>query len=525
MFRASPNNRRNSSPSPSSRSREQILEDAQEIIYDCLLQAVHHQSPAEALELFRSIFIDPVGNVTEPHSLAVQEIGFGNNRAVFLNTLQRSCYILLNNWELSRNHSFASQLIDLFATVHRPTLTLPPWKIRIRQWLQTFLESQDYQDLVFFTERLQPPSVLPSPDVNLQSTDKPWTDRYAYYFLVPQYENGNNSQEQRDMARKLSSQMRFRFKLNLAMYVAHSQRSHLNSKQTSPLNGQLQSHAKHRDNHANHVNPTGLGDETLRLIKLIVMRGGFFSHGNIAHIFQGQVEGLDYFSYKRSLIKYLIFSLQDKSAIQQFEILMAAKLDLVYVDYENEIITKVLQQRTCNQVVKLLICEDGKTPSELFVLLLSQGGALTLVIMLLKLTLISPTVRNYLDLQVAHLVRYYQQFPPADCEWFAYFLDVLSVTFTIHAEGVNYTLIDNGTAAASATPDPDRNAEPAAQLSLGDLRLEEDNNRVTAADLVLAKRLDRYQIFSQVSPATINSLDLVSDREDDGDTELLPASF
>ncbi|KKJ01443.1 hypothetical protein [Prochlorothrix hollandica] len=173
MFRASPNNRRNSSPSPSSRSREQILEDAQEIIYDCLLQAVHHQSPTEALELLRSIFIDPVGNITEPHYLAIQEIGFGNDRAVFLNTLQRSCYILLNNWELSRNHSFASQLIDLFATVHRPTLTLPPWKIRIRQWLQTFLESQNYQDLVFFAERLQSPSVLPSPDVNIQSTDKP----------------------------------------------------------------------------------------------------------------------------------------------------------------------------------------------------------------------------------------------------------------------------------------------------------------------------------------------------------------
>ena len=50
----------------------------------------------------------------------------------------------------------------------------------------------------------------------------------------------------------------------------------------------------------------------------------------------------------------------------------------------------VLKRNDINQLFKngYLTCENGKEPSQLFILLLSQGNPLTLVITLLKIVLI-----------------------------------------------------------------------------------------------------------------------------------------
>jgi len=378
--------------------------------------------------------------------LAIQELAFSNQEQVYHNTLKRSCYILINNWESRRKHVSIVQLVQDLRNYVPKKLVMPPWKLRLRQWLSHFLESRDYADLRLMGERfIAAPPQSPSPPAA-----KPWTDRYAYYFLVPQYENSDNPPEQRETARHISDQIRYRFKLDLAMYVAHSQTSYPTSH-----NAKLRSDRRHRitsqATSSNHMNPTGLGDETLRLIKLIVKRNGYFSHRNIANIFQEQTAGLDYFSYKRSLVQYLIFSMEKQPFVKKFQAVITAKLDTVYPQHDDTIASKDLCQRTCNQAVRFLTTENGQGPSELFTALLTQGGTLTLVVTLLKLVLLSPTVRNYLDLRIAYLVQYYNQYPPEECRWFSYFLDVFSVTFAIHAEGVQYTLIDTKEKTAAAT--------------------------------------------------------------------------
>lgn len=455
MFQASPHPPDNysvTSSHPSLRTRDEILEDAQEIIYDCLLTSVQTEEPEEALKLFNAIFLSNSGNFCDSYFLAIQEIAFGNQESVYRSTLKRACYILLNNWETGRKYPFMVQLVKELRTYVPRSITLPPWKLRLRQWLSNFLNSSDYQEMVLLTERFVPQVVTPS-----TPTVKPWRDRYAYYFLVPQYENSENSQEQRDTVRHVSDQMRYRFKLDLAMYVAHSQASSTPNLRNTQLNSRIADRLTRGPSRSNHANPTGLGDETLRLIKLIVKRHGYFSHSNIARIFHDQTTGLDYFSYKKSLIQYLIFSMEKLPFVKKFQAIIGAKLDQVYPHYDDTVINKGLCQRTCNQVVRFLTTEDGKSPSELFTLLLAQGGALTLVITLLKLVLLSPTVRNYLDLRIAYLAQYYDQFPPEECEWFSYFLDVFSVTFAIHAEGVQYSLVDTQ---RTPTPSPNTTARP-----------------------------------------------------------------
>ncbi|MEL6333423.1 MAG: hypothetical protein AAFQ76_12620, partial [Cyanobacteria bacterium J06626_26] len=85
--------------------------------------------------------------------------------------------------------------------------------------------------------------------------------------------------------------------------------------------------------------------------------------------------------------------------------------------------------------------EDRRSPSPLFTLLLSQNSSISLAILLLKLVLISRNSHHYLEARIADLIRYYEQFPRAQCAWVINFLEVFQVTFAIHAENVEYNLI------------------------------------------------------------------------------------
>jgi glutaredoxin-related protein len=89
-----------------------------------------------------------------------------------------------------------------------------------------------------------------------------------------------------------------------------------------------------------------------------------------------------------------------------------------------------------------LTTENKQEPSSLFILLLSQGNPMTLVIVLLKIVLISKASRSHLEAQIAALIRYYERYPEQDCEWIVNFLEIFNVTFAIHAENVQYDLVN-----------------------------------------------------------------------------------
>jgi hypothetical protein len=73
--------------------------------------------------------------------------------------------------------------------------------------------------------------------------------------------------------------------------------------------------------------------------------------------------------------------------------------------------------------------------------LLSQGNPLTLVIILLKIILISRNSRSHLELRIAELIRYYNNYPEAECYWVINFIEIFNITFAIYAENVEYNLI------------------------------------------------------------------------------------
>ena len=239
--------------------------------------------------------------------------------------------------------------------------------------------------------------------------------------LLAQSTNKNNPKEQQEAAKRLSKQLKDKFKFELAMYIARSQST------ASNIN--------------RYHNPSMLGDEVLRLIKVIVVRKGVFSYENIANIFVKQTRNQSLKEFKESLLKYLIYSVSHQDFVETLEQQLSEKLLAWKTEYNQKNIDKNLLLRTCNNVIDCLVSENGKEPSQLFVLLLSQGNPLTLVIALLKIVLISKYSRRHLEMRIANIINYYEQYNEEECDWIINFIEVFNITFAIYAENIEYNLI------------------------------------------------------------------------------------
>lgn len=381
----------------------------QEKLYSFFVEIVNKYAPEDVLIEFKSIFLDCLVLKQLDLTIGIYDV-FIDNEQNFRNTLKRCCYILVNNWESNRKHKYTQALIELIDNYKSSAIDYKYKKITIFQtWLDNFIQSQDFQELKLFAYK------------NENKADGHWVNRYTSYLLAAQVVDKKNPKEQKEAAKKASKQLKDKFKFELAMYVARSQ-SNASSK-------------------TRYRNPSVLGDDILRLIKAIIVRRGVFSYDNIANIFIKQTQNQTFKDFKESLVKYLIFSVQQPKFVETLQQQLSEKLLIWKAECNDVIINKYLLLRTCNRMIDFLTTENSVQPSSLFVLLLSQGHPLTLVIVLLKIILICKHSRSHLESRIAHLIRYYDRYSEAECQWFINFIEIFNITFAIYAENVEYNLI------------------------------------------------------------------------------------
>lgn len=391
--------------------RSSNLEVEQEKIYNFLLQIVNTWEPKDVLREFKRLFIGYFDVVTSHPSLGVYEIFSKNNEQEFYSTLKRCCYILINNWQPSKKyHPYIKELINLLEdcknrielnTFERTSIYLI--------WLNNFFHSNEYQELQLFVDQ--------SEDIS----QRDWTRRYTSYLLFAQSLEEKNPKEQQEAARRLSRKLKDKFKFELAMYTAHSQCASTNINR--------------------YKNPSHLGDEVLRLIKMIVLKKGVFCHENISNIFLKQTQYQTVKEFKYSIQKYLFFSIQQQKIVNTLREHISERLYSWLVEYDEKTIDKDILLRICNRIIDSLTIKHGKEPSLLFTLLLSQGHALTLVIILLKIVLICRNSRSHVELRIANLIHYYSKYSANECSWVINFLEVFNIAFAIHTDNIQYNLI------------------------------------------------------------------------------------
>lgn len=396
-------------------SKQITLQIAQERLYSFLVEIVQKWPPEEVLQEFKHLFIDCLDSVNFGKATGIYGIDFLPTEEDFNHTVKRCLYIIVNNWEAQRKYKNIQLLIKLFDN-YQPALNIThPHTIIVQGWLKNFVESKDYKELKILASKYKKQAQRKEAKSN-------WANRYTTYLLVAQSFDAKRPREQQEVARKLSKQMKDKFKFELAMYIARSQSA--------------ASHA------TRYRNPSILGDNVLRIIKMIVLKKGVFSYENLAHIFIRQTKNQNFKLFKESIQKYLFFTVENQELVINVTQHLSEKLSSWKPESHEEIINNNLMLRTCNRIIDCLTIETGKEPSSLFILLLAGGNPLTLVVILLKIILISRNSRSHLEIRIAHLINYYENYPEQECNWFINFLEFFNITFAIYAENVEYNLIN-----------------------------------------------------------------------------------
>lgn len=391
------------------RSKPQSLQQAQEIIYNFLIGIVKEFPAETVLQEFKSLFSLDERLQNSIVIQALTEIIASKNEEEFINTLKRSCYILINNWTSNRNYLAIQKLIQLLADGAESAGIMLPDLNRLKSWLSNFINSENYQELKLYAF----PYIF--------REKGPWIWRYSPYLLVAQSLDFRNSIEQRATAKDLSKRLKEKFNFELAMYTIRCEYS--NSQQESL------------------PNPTCLGDGVICLIKKIVSRNLLDSYVNCAYLFSQQIENISYQEFKRKLKRYLVVSFSKDSLKEIINAKLSKKLDLLYSHYHSSSVSLDLLLRTCRRIIEFLTTQNGQNPSSAFILLTTQEDTLSLAILLLKIILICNYAQTHLEVCIAQLIRHYEKYPEHECQWFIKFLETFNIVFAIYTENVQYSLV------------------------------------------------------------------------------------
>ncbi|MGL5060809.1 MAG: hypothetical protein ACRC62_12605 [Microcoleus sp.] len=389
---------------------ELSIYQAQDIIFKFFLHHIDRSAPQLVWQEFKKLFIELSLPVDPKIVQAIYTVISFDDRLEFNNLFKRCCYILLNNWISRRQYQFAQDLIKIISERTASEVDAGnPLKI-LNTWLNNFVTSPDCEEIKSFVSKY---------DAHLQNH---WTSRYEPYLLVSRYLDSNSSLEEREAAKVQSQQLKDKYKFELAMYTSRSQSAAFKNK--------------------NYHNPTLLGDETLRLIKIILVNRGSFSYPSLAKIFMNQSQNVTYKQFKESLIKYLFYCTESSDYMDRIKQKLSGILAGLNRENDREDINSSLIFRTSNHLLKSLTVENTGEPSALFLIFFSHLNPLNLGTLLLKIVLISPNSRTNLELYLARLVQYYQENSAVECQWLINFLEVCQISLTIYGENVQYNLVN-----------------------------------------------------------------------------------
>lgn len=389
----------------------QGIEQAQKRIYEFFLDVVRCKSPDLVLVDFRNLFINFSDDNNPEITYALDQILTAYNEKEFFYTLKRCCYILINNWTVSNKRDCIQSLIDTFnhSSIHKKPKSIKLRTLRI--WLQIFIKSEDFQSLKLFTLHLE----------DQVNHDQNWGNRFASYLLAYQYTNPSSSQEQRQAANLLAQKMKDKFKFDLAMYTARI------GTQSSTQN--------------HSTNPTSLTNNVINLVTLMLTKKSVLNCQQLAINFLENIQDLSYQEFKFGLLKYIDFSMADAEISESVQTKLYHGLRDLNSNYHDAPVSKLLIFKTAKYIISEITISDRDQPTELFNILLHHTNPINLVMLLVKLLLLNESIRPFLEIRVASIIKYYSQYSESKCKSVISFIDMLNIALAIYAGETRYNLV------------------------------------------------------------------------------------
>lgn len=397
-----------------------------------LLECVEVESPSALIERFRSLFIDGVGYPNLQVRYAVERIitsKLAEREFKFL--LNRSCYILINQWQMQpRFHAAIPQLIALFETPpsrsasHRTTQ-------RLRELVQNFTKTEQY-----LTLRRLAQVTIQKPEEEANATDKPLLTlirRYPYLYEHCLLANDSTDQ-QRQKVRLIREKQQQQLEINLSEYITYQRlQQHRNSLGfTADKQHSLTEHTEVRT----AKNPTLLSDRKLDIaLKQFVGKvNGSDTHRDLAKQFLTYSSTTrSYRTFKEELYEYLTASIDTSYGRNQFNQQLYKHLQNILSQNNSYKLSEVLLVGTCKKLLDYLIVESGQESKHyVFSDLTSNIGITPTIGLILKIVLLCRKVKPYLEKRFSILFNHYEAYTRDNVDWLVESLENLNVALSTH---------------------------------------------------------------------------------------------
>lgn len=413
-----------------------------ERLYNHLHDCVQKQLPSQVIERIRKLFIEGMGYPDPEVELELYKIIFsGNSQEEFKYLLNRCCHILINNWHRHPlQKSACADLVNLFQ-YQMESASLSPAVLRLRQLVNGFTQSEEYNNLRKLVEFID----SKTEGYSRKATTIKFENLIENYpYLYPSYldHSTESSQEKQQIILEMQVDRQRKFEVNLAHYL-------IRKSYGSERDCGTEAEQKNKDTH----NPTFLSDRELCLAfkQYTGPVHNLPSYREQNREFLSLTTGKTYGEFKEHLQEYLLIEFTEQHGHSFFENRLSKFFTGLYPDNNSHHLSETLLLKTCKKLIDLLIpSPQDKEALYFYVLIDNNNLQLTGAVgLLLKIVLLCSRVienlkniREYLFLRISYWFNHFKGVEISSQEWLVKFLDNVQIAFTSYFGSIDRTILE-----------------------------------------------------------------------------------
>lgn len=418
----------------------------QQQIYDHLLHCVKIESPEIVLERFHQLFIKATGYQEAHIRVALEKIVDDYNAEVeFPLFFNRCCHIIVNRWQMQPHCKI--EIIELVTLLER---TLPPGGVvsrparHLRQLVKDFQSSEYYVKLQRLARlidgSLEPGTRRNNPIEIVSNSVGDLIQRYPYLHQHCLLTEGSTDDFQATV-KNMQEDIQSNYELSLSQYITYRVRLAKLVKQYKAANiTKIPKRLIHKVE-----NPTLLSDRDLdkalrHYMGKVEHNSSYYDLSQSFLVHTSHVK--TYKEFKADLYDYIVSGVDSRYGERYFNHKLENCLQNTLIDFNNRELDEFLTLRTYCQLFKFLVV-DGKHSSnhQHYLDLITYLGEVRTIGLLLKLVLLCPKVKPYLEQRFSILFAQYEAATEDQAPWLVKSLENLQVAFSVHFGQADFSLI------------------------------------------------------------------------------------
>ncbi len=420
---------------PKNISNLKIIKEQSDKIYNHLKDRVQTDSPEIIIERFRYLFIKGYGYKEREIRLALDGVIESNISEIYFHIfLNRCLQMIISHWHKSSESTNSIPLL-----IAQLDLSLPPGSAhskagrKLRVLVKAFQNTEQYiylKRLGRLLNKNQETLVFQN-DTSLGSLIKRYPCLHQHCLLTQ-----DSSYEFQKVVKIIKKNLQRNYDFEISQYVTYQARIAETARQ-SPTSDKFAIKPV--------TNPSLISDRKLKktLHQYLGKVEKNHTYRDLACNFLTHTSEItSYKLFKNELYKYITSGLNSEYCKSKLNPKIYHWLDEILPNDSKGKLDDFTMIRTCSYLLKFLIVESKKNPEHyLFIDMIVNMGTTEVIGLLLKLVLICPKVKPYLEQRFAILFSHYEFFAKDELTWLINCLEKLQLAFSIHFGKVDLSLV------------------------------------------------------------------------------------